>query len=75
MRLEVNPPAPPHNKGAAMSVMSSGKPHQSHGLQTWSCVQWLGPDLVHHISDCAPLPVCLTLWHIVGPAVAATACG
>ena len=24
-----------------------------------SCVWWLGPNLVHHVSDCAPLPVCL----------------
>ena len=33
------PPPPPHPsvKGAAVSVMSPGKPHQSQDLQTWSC--------------------------------------
>ena len=30
-------PLPPPNVGAAVSVMSSGKPHQSQYLQTWSC--------------------------------------
>ena len=48
-----------HNKCytlAAVGVMSSGKPHQSHDRPV---VYWLGPDLVHHVSDCAPLPVYL----------------
>ena len=56
-----------------MSVMSSGKPHQSQDLQTWSRGLVARPVLVHRVSDCAPLP--LTPWHIVGPAVAATASG
>ena len=49
-----------------MNVMSSGKPHQSQDLQTW--FWWLGSDVVHHVLDCAPLPVCLrhrgTLWDL-----------
>ena len=51
-----------------MAVMSSGNPHQTQDLQTRPCVQWLGPDLLHHVSDCAPLPVWLqhsgTLWDL-----------
>ena len=33
---------PKKNDGAAVSVMSLGKPHQSYDLQTWSCglVAW-----------------------------------
>ena len=49
-----------------MSVMSSGKPHQTCG--PGPVLWWLGPDLVHHVSDCVPLPLCLrhrgTLWDL-----------
>ena len=31
------PPPPPPTTGAAVSVMSSGKPHQSQDPQAWSC--------------------------------------
>ena len=69
------PPPPPHSPGAAVSVMSSGKPRRSRDPPAWSCLQWLGPDLVHHVSDCTLPIVSPTPWHVVGPAVAATACG
>ena len=63
--------------------MSCGKPHQSQDLQTWSCGLLARPRRVHHVSDdflpclglCTTAHVSLTLWHVVGPAVAATACG
>ena len=48
--------------------MSSGSPHPPQDLQTWSCGLVARPDLVHHVSDCVPLPVCLrhrgTLWDL-----------
>ena len=52
MAVPLSPPST-----AAVIVMPSGRTHQSQDLQTWSCVQWLGPDLVRHVSDCAPLPM------------------
>ena len=68
-------PIPPPS-GAAVSVLSFGKPRQSQNLQTWSF------GLVSRPRTCAScLRLCttatasLTPWHIVGTAVAATARG
>ena len=64
------PRPPPPTRGAAVSVMSSGKPHQPHQstCRPRPVVWWLGPGLLHHVSDGAPLPVCLrhrgTLWDL-----------
>ena len=37
------------------SVMTSGKPHKFQDQRNRSCpvVWWLGPDILHHASNCA----------------------
>ena len=42
--------------GAAVSVMTSGKPHQFQYPRSRShaVVQWCSPDLLHQVPDCAP---------------------
>ena len=58
--------------GAAVSVASSGIPHQSQDLQTRSCGLVAQPQPREScLRWCTPACVSLTPWHIVGPAVAA----
>ena len=53
-----------------LGVMSSGKPHQSQDLPTWSCGLVARPwPCASCLGLCTTLRVPLTLWHKVGPAV------
>ena len=45
-------------------MVFSGKLHPSQYLQACPVI---GPDLVHRVLDCAPLPVWFRPWHIRGP--------
>ena len=80
------PPPPPHlSPAAAVSVITlwQASPDSRPTKQIRSCgpVAGLGPDLLHHVPDCAPLPVSDTLAlnstsaAAVRTRVAAAACG